>query len=109
MAQSKLLVHAADNANGIVHHITPASAGWRFVGFELRKLRHGERSSLETEKTEACVVVMSGRTRLTTNAFDSGPIGDRKNVFEALPWSVYLPPHDTASIEALSDCEIAVC
>ena len=38
MAQSKLLVHPSGNGYGVVHHVTPASAGWRYVGFELRKL-----------------------------------------------------------------------
>ena len=43
MAQSKLLVHPSGNGYGVVHHVTPASAGWRYVGFELRKLKQAER------------------------------------------------------------------
>ena len=34
MAQSKLLVHPADGADGVGHGITPRNAGWRYVGFE---------------------------------------------------------------------------
>ena len=30
-------------------------------------------------------------------------------MFDGLPWSVYLPPHCAASIEAATDCEIALC
>ena len=45
MTQSKLLLHPADNTNGILHHITPANVGWRYVGFELRALKRGDRSS----------------------------------------------------------------
>ena len=41
MAQSKLLVHPADGADGVGHRITPESAGWRYVGFETRTLKRG--------------------------------------------------------------------
>ena len=46
---------------------------------------------------------------MTTDAIDSGLIGDRSNAFEGSPWSVYLPPHSSASIEAASGCEVALC
>ncbi|MBV8794556.1 MAG: 5-deoxy-glucuronate isomerase, partial [Hyphomicrobiales bacterium] len=48
MPQSKLLVHAVHNADGVGHHITPASAGWRYVGFETRALKQGAKSKLDT-------------------------------------------------------------
>ena len=33
--------------HGKVHDITPASAGWRYVGFGLYHLRAGDRAALE--------------------------------------------------------------
>ena len=30
-------------------------------------------------------------------------------MFDGLPWSVYLPPDSKASIEAASDCQVALC
>jgi 5-deoxy-glucuronate isomerase len=30
-------------------------------------------------------------------------------VFDGLPWSVYLPPHSAATIDAAFDCELALC
>jgi 5-deoxy-glucuronate isomerase len=109
MAQSKLLVHPSDGENGVVHHVTPASAGWRYVGFELRKLRLGGRCALDTANREVCAVLVSGKARFTADGFDSGTIGERRNVFEGLPWSVYLPPSSVAVVEAEMDCEIALC
>ncbi len=106
MSQSNLLVHAAD---GVGHRITPDSAGWRYVGFETRALRAGARSRLDTGDREFCVVILAGKARVTANGFDSGTIGERKNVFEGLPWSVYLPPGSAAAIEASTDCELALC
>jgi 5-deoxy-glucuronate isomerase len=56
MAQSKLLVHpAAQSADGIGHRITPASARWRYVGFETRTLKQGAKSKLDTDGEEVCV------------------------------------------------------
>ena len=109
MAQSKLLIHPAKAADGIGHRITPESAGWRYVGFETRALRQGATSPLDSGDKEVCVVILSGKARVTAKGFDSGTIGERKSVFEGLPWSVYLPPHSKAAIEATSDCEIALC
>jgi 5-deoxy-glucuronate isomerase len=109
MSQSKLLVHAARGADGVSHRITPESAGWRYVGFETRSLNEGAKSKLETDGNEVCVVILSGKARVTANGFDSGVIGERMGVFEGPPWSVYLPPHTSASIEAATDCELALC
>ena len=82
MAQSKLLIHPSDGGNGVVHHVTPASAGWRYVGFELRKLRQGERCAVDTGDREVCAILISGKARFTADRFDSGIIGERRNVFE---------------------------
>jgi 5-deoxy-glucuronate isomerase len=109
MAQSKLLVHAARAADGVGHRITPKSAGWRYVGFETRTLKAGARSKFDTGDTEVCIVILSGRARVMAAGFDSGPIGERESVFDGSPWSVYLPPHAAAEIEAASDCEVALC
>ena len=46
---------------------------------------------------------------MTAGGFDSGTIGERASVFDGLPWSVYLPPHEDATIEAATDCELALC
>src|ERR1700692_2927357 len=101
MAKSKLLVHpAADAADGVGHRITPASAGWRYVGFETRTLKQGAKSKLDIGDNEVWFVILSGKARVTTDGFDSGAIGERASVFEGLPWSIYLPPHNAATIEA---------
>ena len=105
MAQSRLLVHPGDGG----HRITPESAGWRYVGFETRTLRQGATSSLDAGDKEVCIVILSGKARVTAEGFDSGTIGERASVFDGLPWSVYLPPRAKAAVEAASACEFALC
>jgi 5-deoxy-glucuronate isomerase len=109
MSTSKLLLKPRNAADGLVHRVTPESAGWTYVGFEARDLKSGSRYAADTGKTEICIVVLSGKARVTAPNFDSGVIGERANVFEGLPWSVYLPATTAYEIAAETDCEIAIC
>ena len=72
-----MLVHPRKSANGLVHRITPKSAGWTYVGFEARDLKKGARVSLKSGAMETCVVLLSGKARIESKGFDSGPIGER--------------------------------
>jgi len=109
MSRSKLLVPARHAADGVHHLITPESAGWTYVGFESREISKGQHAKLNTGSREICVVVLSGKARVTTEGFDSGIIGERADVFAGLPWSVYVPPRKEVSIAAEGDCEVAIC
>jgi 5-deoxy-glucuronate isomerase len=91
------------------HRITPESAGWRYVGFETREMKRGAKVTTQTGDREICIVVLSGKARVKSGDFDSGAIGERADVFSGLPWSVYAPPHASVAIEAVEDCEIAIC
>jgi 5-deoxy-glucuronate isomerase len=110
MSMSKLLVKPNLAApDGVRVRVTPQSAGWRYVGFEMRALGKGARFAMPTGGNEICLVVLSGKARVKSGDFDSGPIGERANVFAGPPWSVYAPPHRELSVEALEDCEVALC
>jgi 5-deoxy-glucuronate isomerase len=109
MAHSNLLVHPSLSDDGVRHRITPQSAGWRYVGFETRAMKRGARFTTQTGDREICVVVLSGKARVKTEDFDSGVIGERADVFSGLPWSVYAPAHANVTIEAVEDCELAIC
>ena len=110
MVRQNLLVHPHLNATaGLVHSVTPESAGWTYVGFEARDLTSGARVPVESDTRESCVVMLRGKARVFGRNFDSGEIGQRENVFEGLPWSVYLPPGAAYTIEATSDCEVGIC
>jgi len=109
MAQANLLVHPSQSADGVRHRITPQSAGWTYVGFETREMKRGARTTIETGDREICVVVLTGKARVKAGDLDSGPIGERADVYSGLPWSVYAPPHANVAIEAVEDCELAIC
>ena len=86
--------------------ITPESAGWSYVGFEVLKLGRGERAQRATEARELCLVALSG----TADVNDWRDVGSRKSVFDGTPDAVYLPPGQRLDIQAKSDpCELALC
>ncbi len=56
-----LLVRPADPAaDGRVIHITPKSAGWRHVGFDLHRLSPGQTLSRQIGQREVCLVLVAG-------------------------------------------------
>ncbi len=110
MATSPLLVHPSKpDGNGRVHAVTPESAGWTYVGFEVYDLAPGTTVSRETGNREACLVVQSGRVRVKAAGRDFGTIGERASVFEGLPWSLYVPAGARWTATAEGACELAVC
>lgn len=95
--------------NGLVHRVTPASAGWSHVGFELWKLGPGERAEGGLPDREACLVIVSGRVRIGAEGRELGELGGRMSPFEGPGHSVYLPAGAGWVAEATTDLELAVC
>ena len=110
MPPSTLLVHlSAPDAEGRVHHVTPASAAWTHVGFDAHDLPAGGRIDRDTGDREVCIVMIAGRARVSAGDRDFGVIGERASVFEGPPWSVYVPAHARFTVEAEGPCEVALC
>lgn len=96
--------------DGSILSITPESAGWTYVGFEVLHLKEGAQLERKTENREVCLVLLSGRASIRTRHSEWNNIGKRMSVFEKTPpYSVYVPSEDLYDIKALTDMEIAVC
>jgi len=96
--------------HGKVHEITPQSAGWRFVGFSLYRLRAGDFISEVTGDREVILVMVEGKAQFRANDKDWGVFGDRMDVFEKTPpHCLYLPNDSAWEAIATTDCTIAVC
>ena len=95
---------------GKVLSITPESAGWKYVGFDVYKLKEGQVVEKETLDQETVIVVVSGRANVQTKHKSWDNIGKRMSVFEKTPaYSVYVPNDDQFKVVALTELEIAVC
>ena len=107
---SRLLVKPSrPAADGAVHRITPQSAGWSYVGFEVFDLAPGQVLAQPTGGREVCLVLLSGRAEVSAGPENFGIIGERNSVFEGAPWSVYVPAKSTWRVEAKTPLELAVC
>ena len=81
--------------------VTPASAGWSYVGFEVISLRGT--IARDTGGDEHCVVVISG----TCSVADWPDLGGRPDPWSGLPDAVYLPPG--TRYELSGDAEVGIC
>jgi 5-deoxy-glucuronate isomerase len=92
-----------------VLQVTPESAGWRYVGFELYRLAAGEQAGAFTGDREICLVLVSGKAKAEAGNTDFGEIGGRMTPFDGEPYAVYAPAGVDWSVEATTALELAVC
>lgn len=98
-----------ESGSGCVSRVTPESAGWTYVGFELFRLKAGEGASAETGDREACLVWVSGTGRARSGADDFGLLGGRASPFDGVPAALYVPAGSGWAVTAETDMELAVC
>ena len=104
------LLHRPFGTHGKVHDITPAIAGWRYVGFALHRLRAGESATEATGDREAILVMVEGKAAMRAAGQDWGVLGERMDVFEKTPpHCLYVPNGTGWTATAETDCVIAVC
>jgi 5-deoxy-glucuronate isomerase len=106
---SRLLLRPERDRNGRIIHVTPQSAGWSHVGFDLHRLRAGEAVSGETGDREVCLVFITGKGTVEAAGQDFGLLGERMSPFEGKPWSVYIPQGTDWAVHAKTELELAVC
>jgi 5-deoxy-glucuronate isomerase len=99
----------APDETGCIHRVTPASAGWNHVGFEVYRLEPGQPLAQETQDREACIVMLSGRAAVEAGGAGFGTIGGRASPFDPDPWSLYVPARSRFAVRPEGPCEIAVC
>ena len=97
-------------ASGKVHDITPAVAGWRYVGFGLHRLAVGDRVAESTGEREVLLVLIEGKAIVSAGGQALGELGERLTVFDGRPpYSVYVPGGSDWCAQAVTDCTLAVC
>jgi 5-deoxy-glucuronate isomerase len=99
--QSPLLV-TPNLTNKEYISVTPASAGWEHLYFAARKLQQHERFEWETGEHELALAILGGTASVTSNRGNWSEIGRRANVFDGMPYTLYLPRQTRFTIEATS-------
>lgn len=97
-------------ADGTIIDVTPASAGWEYVGFRVVRLRDGERYAGREAGREACLVLVAGSADIVAGAHRFDAVGGRLSPFEdRAPGAVHVPAGVAYSVAARGDVELAVC
>jgi len=96
--------------NGKLHDISPADAGWGYVGFGLYRLEPGQTAAESTGDREVILVLVEGKARVKGDGREWGEMGDRMDVFEKTPpHCLYLPGAVSWEATATTPCTLAVC
>ena len=107
----ELLIHprrAGDRPELVA--VTPESAGWEHVGFEVLALGPGATVGRELRGREACLVPLEGTCSVTAGEESWPALGSRPTPFDGPPEALYLPPGRDFSVAAAGGpAEVAIC
>jgi len=99
----------APSADGSVLEVTPESAGWSHVGFQVVKLGSGQRHEGGLPDREACLVLLAGTADVRAGDLMLERAGGRSSVFEDIPpAAVYVPAGIGYEIVATTPVELAI-
>ena len=108
---SPLLVRpTAPDADGRLVQVTPKSAGWQHVGFDLIRLAATQRFAGCEADRETCIVVVTGTAAIVVDGRPLGTVGTRASVFDdAAPGAAYVPAGIAFAVTATTEVELALC
>jgi len=108
---SDLVVHPANSpaADGTFMHVTPAEAGWTYVGFEVLSPAPGVVVQRDTREREVCIVVVSGTVTVNSVHGEWSDLGGRPDPWSGPPDAAYLPPGTPFQLASADAAEVALC
>lgn len=105
VVHSRLL---AENQSGELLHFSRENVQWEWMSLSVRRLIPGATYTTKTEGEEAAFVILGGRCSAD---WGDGPVslGQRKTVFDGLPYCLYLPSGNSVHFVGETNVEIAEC
>ena len=93
---------------GLVLEVTPESAGWDYISFQVRRLQQVESWSFGSGENELSLIDLTGSFAVKSNRGEWSKLGGRTSVFAGAAHALYLPRRSSFTVTALDDCEFAV-
>jgi len=97
----KLVSHATKGL-GVYQKISSSEAGWAHLNVEARLMQKNEVWEGETGENEYGFILLSGNYSVQTSKGSWQTKNGRKNVFEGIAHTLYLPAHTSFSLKAES-------
>jgi 5-deoxy-glucuronate isomerase len=106
-----MLIRSKDIGSiGVIAEVSAEQAGWQYLNMAARRLNKGDAYSGSTGDDEYAHVILGGICHVRSSQGEFSRVGRRPNVFNGMPWAVYLPRRTDFEIEALTDgFEVATC
>jgi 5-deoxy-glucuronate isomerase len=111
LSESTVLAHSLNlptQQAGEILHLPRQKAGWEWMSFFVRRLQPGDIFRTQTRHEEAAFVFLGGACDADWGQ-GAQQVGNRKNVFDGLPYTLYLPAQSEVSFTAETTCEFAEC
>ena len=105
---ASLLRRPTASGYGEIVSVEPDGKAWKYVGFRVARLALGSKRLGQTGSDEVVLVLIEGTARVESGK-DSWYVGKRSTPFQGLPEAMYLPPDRAYTIEAQTECEVAIC
>ena len=103
------LVHSRPpRGGGELLSLPRETASWEWMSFSVRRLTPGGAYALHAQNEEAAIVLLGGKCFADWGA-GKQVIGERKNVFDGLPYALYSPAGNQLELIAETVCEFAEC
>jgi 5-deoxy-glucuronate isomerase len=108
---SRYVVHSSSlppEQGGELLSLPREKADWEWMSFFVHRLIPGEARQFGSSVEETALVLLGGKC--VADWGEGGcEIGERRHVFDGLPYALYLPPGEGARVQAKTICEIAEC
>jgi 5-deoxy-glucuronate isomerase len=98
----------APDQGGEMVAFTRQEAGWEWMSFAVTRLLPGQTKEARTSGEEMVLLWLGGRSTADWGAGRES-VGGREDVFDGLPYALYLPDDHRVTIKAETVCEIAEC
>ena len=106
---AELLIRPPSNGSAKDLRITKDKSGFEFLTFQAKHLAKNDSFSGETGANELGLVVLGGRCSVESSVGSWSNFGGRAHVFSGLPYTLYLPIETSFTVQALTDCDLALC
>jgi len=102
---SSLLFQASRHASetGVINRVSAKDAHWDLLSMEVRALKKGQTWQHHTGDCESVIVLLGGQCAVKSNCGEWQPIGRRQNVWDGMPWALYLPRQTEFTLTALTN------
>jgi len=88
---------------GVYQNITAEKSKWKWLNFEARLMKKGEKWSFETGENEMVIVLLGGNFKVESNKGKWETLNGRKDVFSGVAHTLYLPINTNFTLTAVSE------